>query len=111
MQSFIRLLGFNMKDNENVPEYLQSTIDMIVKSYPNGIPKDDYYPLIKIMKNCDMSDRSVAHVIAILKKGKYRDYLYDVAHIMPNTVITQAQMDSVVKRLSPNGYEAWLKEE
>lgn len=45
--------------------HLTSTINMIEKSYPLGIPKEDYFPLLKILYD-EMSDRNIIDVISLL---------------------------------------------
>lgn len=78
---------------------------MIEKSYPLGIPKEDYLPLLKILYN-EMSDRNIIDVISLLTtKPKHivQNDLYSIA-------IKPIDCNRVLLILKQNGYEDWLLE-
>lgn len=70
-----------------VPDYIKSTFQMLVCAYPSGISDEDYYPLIHVLRGADMSYRSIAHAIPLVKGGDPDDYLYDVGHLMPTMIM------------------------
>lgn len=90
---------------------MKLTIEMFQRAYPQGITPEDYYTCIRIMKDSGMSDRSVAQAIGILKNKDYMDVLYDVAHEMPNRKIEAGEINRVVEKLKPHGYDRWLEED
>ena len=100
-----------MKENVEVPSHLKSTINMIKSAYPSGIPSDDYFPLIRIMKDSGMSDRNVSEVLSILRGGKYVDYMYDVAHLAPNKSINKNTISSIINTLKNFGFDDWCDED
>jgi hypothetical protein len=75
------------------------------------MPEEDYYPLLAIMKETGMSDRSVSSAIAAYKGGDYIDYLYDVEHVLPNRHVPEAERERVRARLKPHGFDEWAEEE
>ncbi len=84
---------------------------MVEGAYPSGIPREDYYPLIKIMKDSGMSDRSVSEVLSILQGGEYIDYMYDVAHATPNKTINENAMLNIISKLKNFGFDEWYEED
>lgn len=94
-----------------VPDYMRSTYTMIVCAYESEIPDQDYYPLIHVLREADMSYRSIAHVISLAKGGNPDDYLYDVGHLMPTMTIERQDVNRVIQKLNPCGYDSWRVEE
>jgi hypothetical protein len=100
-----------MKQRKDIPDYFLSTIRMLDATYPSGVPEGDYYPLLRVFKDSGMSDRSVADVMTIYLQGDYTRCLYEVAQILPNKKIANEDVERVIAKLRPNGYEDWLLDE
>ena len=98
-------------DFSDVPEELRSTCRLLLRAYPRGIPEQDYYPLLAIMKKTGMSDRSAASAIAAFKGGDYLDFLYDVAHVLPNREVLETEVERVRAVLEPHGFDEWAAED
>ncbi|MGQ3013513.1 MAG: hypothetical protein ACT6QS_07395 [Flavobacteriales bacterium] len=98
-------------NKEQIPQNLKLTVEMFRSAYPQGITPEDYYTCIRIMKDSGMSDRTAAQAIGILKSLDYTEVLYDVAHEMPNRKIEAGEINRVVEKLKPHGYDRWLEED
>lgn len=48
-----------------LPEYLVPILEMLRRAYPDGVPRDDYFPLLVALRD-DLSDENLAAVVAEL---------------------------------------------
>ena len=49
--------------HQDIPEHLQESYELVLSSFPNGIPKKQYLPLLRVLYD-HHSDRNLAEVIA-----------------------------------------------
>jgi len=96
---------------DGIPDHMQSTYRLLKGAFPDGIPEESYYPLLAVMKEAEMSDRSVAHAIGLYYGKDYTEHLYHVAHEMPNRSISEGEKCQIKDLLRPHGFEQWMEEE
>ncbi len=96
---------------ECIPEYLSSTVRLLKRTYPDGVPAEDYLPVLEIMSRDGMSDRNIAMAIGAYYGVDYVQYLHDVAHVLPNTTISRDEVTRVEGKLMQFGLDAWRQEE
>lgn len=94
----------------DVPTYMRSTIKMLQRTYGNVIPQEDYIPLICVLLESPMSQRSVADALALLLGGESDDYIIDVSSRAPTTEITLNELERIREKLKPYGYKEWLQD-
>ncbi len=95
-----------------IPAHLMSTYQLLQCAFPQGIEESEYLPLLSILYK-EMSDRSLAQVIAEWMGREYYAVLNDVyrvgaADLCP--LVSQGELDHVKQQLIQCGYEMWLLE-
>jgi len=99
---------------ESLPVYLADTYKMLKCAFPNGI-SEEYLPIVMAFLTEHMSIRNAAAVIASLRpavqyhRGDYMIYYNMVAHNMWTRSLTEKERNELIVKLSPFGYENWLK--
>ena len=96
---------------DNVPKHMHSTYMLLRSAYPKGIPDHDYFPLMAIMADTGMSNRSIAEAMGLYFGKEYSEFLHDVAHVLPNTEMHEGEKRRILRRLQPHGFEQWAKED
>jgi len=96
---------------DNVPKHMHSTYMLLRSAYPEGIPDHDYFPLMAIMADTGMSNRSIAEALGFYCGKEYIEFLHDVAHLLPNSEVHEDEKRRIVRRLQPHGFERWGKED
>jgi len=98
----------------NTPEYLISTVDMVRRAFPSGVPDiARRYALIELLRRGECSDRSIAQVLAATD-GTNREAavcLYEVQHVQPMEPLDDLALEQAGLALEANGYKEWLMEE
>ena len=99
-----------------VPPELLSTYNMITSAFPDGIPKDLYYPLLAVLTE-EMGDRGVSKVVALVLDTHYVSVLNDVwgvrgelARRSGEIFLPEEKILQVRAALREHGYDDWLKE-
>ena len=96
---------------DNVPKHMHSTYMLLRSTYPEGIPDKDYFPLLAVMADTGMSNRSIAEAMGLYLGKEYIEFLHDVAHVLPNTVVHEDEKCRILRRLQPHGFEQWAQED
>jgi len=94
-----------MNMNEEIPSHLLSTIRLVEKAYPHGVPQRDYLPLLFVLSEhlCE-ENLAVAAAFWCLGKGsRLNDVLAAKRQCPPS--------DSVIAKLTAAGFRDWLSEE
>jgi hypothetical protein len=96
---------------KTIPSHLVSTYQLLQCAFPQGVETQEYLPLLSILYE-QMSDRSLAQVIAELTGKEYSIVLNDIYHVGSNTLPTEvrAALLSVQQKLTNCNYENWLTE-
>jgi hypothetical protein len=100
-------------DAGQLPPYLRSTQEMLRRAYPEGIPEDDYLPLLALL-HAHMSFRTLARVMADATGRAYETVYQDVlGAASPHQPGKPPLIDleRVRLRLQPHGFEQWCAEE
>ena len=97
-----------MCSERQAPEGLESTIDMINRAYPRGIPSDDYLPLIAILAE-EMSEKGIGSAMAFIGYDRFV-VCNDVAKVQSFATPKMSDVQRVRNRLEPAGYQDWLSE-
>ena len=95
-----------------IPTHLVSTYQLLQCAFPQGIEDHEYLPLLSILYE-QMSDRSLAQVIAEFIGKEYPAVLNDVYRIVAAYAFSSAVeevLDSVKQKLIRCDYEKWLLE-
>ncbi len=97
---------------KTVPAHLVSTYQLLECAFPQGIEEQEYLPLLSILYE-QMSDRSLAQVIAEFTGREYHTVLNDVYRVgAAQTFLSEVEevLNGVKQRLMPCDYEKWLIE-
>ncbi|MEM8829182.1 MAG: DUF3349 domain-containing protein [Cyanobacteria bacterium P01_G01_bin.19] len=92
-----------------IAPHLRSTYELIRSSFPDGIDRDSYLPLLAILEQ-DMSDRNLAETISYYTKQDYSKVLNDVWAAQSTSIPSPESLERVKTRLLACGYEEWLNE-
>lgn len=95
---------------KTVPAHLVSTYNLIQCAFPQGIDQQVYLPLLSILYE-QMSDRSLAQVIAEYTGKDYYGVLNDVYLVGSMVTNSSNVTDSIKQKLMSCGYEKWLADE
>jgi hypothetical protein len=96
---------------KTIPAHLVSTYQLLQCAFPQGIEDEEYFPLLSILYE-QMSDRSLAQVIAEFTEREYPAVLNDVYRVGSPEMIPSVEevLDSVKQKLIRCDYEKWLLE-
>jgi hypothetical protein len=96
---------------QTIPAHLISTYQLLQCAFPQGITEQEYLPLLSILYE-QMSDRSLAQVIAELTGKEYSIVLNDIYRIGSTALLTEvkAALPSIQQKLRHCNYEQWLTE-
>ena len=83
---------------------------MLSRAYPNGIPQDDYFPLLWLLAE-EMSEEGIANVFVHIPGFEPIVVANDVAKSLSTHWPSAEQIKRVKKNLAKFGYEMWLREE
>jgi antitoxin component HigA of HigAB toxin-antitoxin module len=92
-----------------LPSYLESTRDLIQRTFPYGIDNDAYLPLLTLLEP-ELSDRNLAIVIASLTNKEYSQVLNDIYHVKSHPLNNPEQIEVVRSLLDENGLTTWLEQ-
>jgi hypothetical protein len=88
----------------NIPTRLQSTAELISRAYTEGVPPEDYFPLLFFMSEhfCEENVSILAAVWRGRIKGSPMNDVLAAKAAAPDSSL-------VVQKLKPNGLEEWLR--
>ncbi len=84
-----------------------STRDLILRSFPDGVPDEDYPALIWVLDDAKMSQRSITTALA---ESSVRDYfvaLNDTRNVLAAREVHEAGGRKIIERMKPYGYGGW----
>jgi hypothetical protein len=93
-----------------IPEHLQSTYQMICRAYPDGIPRNEYFPLLAVLAE-HMSEECLSDVIGFLPGFDPIVVTNDVAKVLSTDRPAFGDMERIKERLKGASYGDWLLEE
>jgi hypothetical protein len=96
---------------EQLPPYLHSTYDLIVRAFPDGISDEDYFPLLAVFEPTEISARNLGAVLEAIDGRNYSLHYYNLLHELPYRKPRRADIDRVRAKLESVGFAAWLKED
>lgn len=91
-----------------VPEYLESTYNMVSQTFPDGICEDEYWVMLFLFYE-HMSDRNLALIMTYFTDKPSEVILNDIyksCHIK----FTSELLDKVRDKLDKCGFEEWKNE-
>lgn len=97
---------------KTIPAHLVSTYQLLECAFPQGIAEQEYLPLLSILYE-QMSDRSLAQVIAEFTGREYHAVLNDVYRVGATKTFpfeVEEILNSVKQKLIGCDYEKWLIE-
>jgi hypothetical protein len=96
---------------KTIPAHLVSTYQLLQCAFPEGIAEQEYFPLLSILYE-EMSDRSLAQVVAEFMGREYRAVLNDVYRVTSAQSLTSEieVLESVKQKLNRCDYQKWLLE-
>ena len=95
---------------KTISAHLASTYQLSQCAFPQGIDDQKYLPLLSILYK-NMSDRSLAQVVAEYTGKDYHVVLNDVYRVGSMTTFSSEVLDSVKQKLMSCNYEKWLADE
>jgi hypothetical protein len=93
---------------QTIAPHLASTYQLIQSAFPQGIDDESYAALLALLGE-EMSDRTLAQVVADCTGKEYAVVLNDIYGVANQTVLNPA-LAEVKQRLQRHGYENWLME-
>ena len=102
-------LPLNRQALDAVPEYLRSTVSMMRSAFPDGLPLEDYGPVLYLFRQRNWSYRGIAEAVQTCFEKEYTDALHDAY----GSDTPRAPLDKVEhlrQHLQSHGFEAWEKE-
>lgn len=91
-----------------IPPSLQSTVRLLDRSYPEGVPEDMLLPVLRLLYS-ELSDRNLAFVasqVACLEPSIALNKVYEAAELD----LHDPRVQAAAERLKKHGYDAWLAE-
>jgi hypothetical protein len=95
---------------KTIPTHLTNTYQLIQRAFPQGLDEQVYLPLLSILSE-QMSDRTLAQVIAEYTGKDYHGVLNDVYQAGSGIESSTETIEAVKQRLASFGYEKWLADE
>lgn len=95
---------------KTIPAHLVSTYQLLQCAFPQGIEEQEYLPLLSVLYD-QMSDRTLAQVIAEFTGKEYHVVLNDVYAVGSIATFSAEVLDAIKQKLMPCNYEMWLNEE
>src|SRR5947209_16695063 len=92
-----------------IREYLASTCALLQRTFPQGLPEEDYFPVLSILGE-QMSNRSLASVISHFTGFDYAIVFNDVLRAQSTDVPRPEDRERVKRCLLDCGYAEWLAE-
>ncbi len=100
-----------MSNQNDIPDYLRSTHELLQCAFPEGIEVEDYFPLIAILRGeGHMSFRNIAVVLSAIMHKPYIEAYNDASGFQSDDISDQGDIERVKRRLASCNYEQWLKE-
>jgi hypothetical protein len=96
-----------MSEVSPVPEYLQSTYQLVKCAFPNEITQDEYQAILHFLHPY-MSHRTLAEVLSALTNNTYIYVLNDAMGYDLIPTVDYATMKAVLKKLDECGYSKWI---
>jgi hypothetical protein len=94
---------------QTIAPHLASTYQLIQSAFPQGIDDESYAALLALLGE-EMSDRTLAQVVADCTGKEYAVVLNDIYGVANQTVPSPV-LSEVKQRLQRHGYDNWLLEE
>ena len=92
--------------SDEIPEHLRSSLELVKRAYPEGVPEADYLPLLAALYEY-FSDRNLAELTTFWSDRDYHVCLNDVYKAAAGKLDTAR----VHERLLAAGLKEWEKEE
>lgn len=100
-----------MNTTGEMPTYFQSTLDMIKRAYPEGLPSEDRDSVIVLLHE-QMSIRSISEFMTFVDGSDYYQNYNDVSGALSKRDGPSLEdIERVSFVLREAGYEVWLDEE
>lgn len=96
-----------MEANRVIPEHLRPAYKMITAAYPQGVPEEDYFPLLALLKR-HMSVRNTAEAVSSAFSMDYFMVLNDAYGPGGDPADIERVRD---KLQQGGGYEEWEQED
>ncbi|AGC41815.1 hypothetical protein MYSTI_00465 [Myxococcus stipitatus DSM 14675] len=94
----------------SVPAHLASTVSLIDRAYPEGVPEADYLPLLSVLYPY-MADENLVEVISLLM-GRDRDVVMNDVYTAGAAVGLHPDSVAAVRaRLVASGLNEWTRED
>ena len=94
---------------DEIPKWLESTIALLKRAYPDGVSQDDWDGIMFLLYE-HMSDRALAKTVSYFTGIDYPIHYNDVLRIGAYGC-EPAIVERVRMRLNAAGYDEWVAEE
>jgi len=84
-----------------------STRELILRSFPDGVPEEEYPALIWVLDDAQMSQRSIATALAESGVRNYIIALNDTLGVLADREAYAARGRKIIERMKPYGYDGW----
>lgn len=94
----------------NVPSHLQSTVNLINRAFPEGVPDADFLPLLAVLY-AHMADENLVEVVSLLTGRGRGAVLNDVYAAGSLVGLDPDDVAAVRARLVSTGLDEWIVED
>jgi hypothetical protein len=94
-----------------VPAHMLSTVTLLRRGYPDGIPVEEQPVLMAVLGEIGMSDRSIAAGMGYYHDLPYVDFLYQASTCTLDAAVTEEAKEMVREKLRPFGFDQWAEED
>lgn len=93
-----------------IEEHLKSSLNLLNAVYANGIPQEDYFPVLNFLYE-DFSDRNLARLMSSFCSIDEGVVLNDIYKSQSDEKPSNEKLNQIRAKFFPFGYEEWKKED
>jgi hypothetical protein len=98
-------------NEESVPSYWLGTYKMLTTCFPESLPSDDYFPIIRVLSEWN-SEGAVSDIMMMCGFGEHYVIVEsDFIKVISGQVkVSDEELERTISKLMLHGYDAWLDE-
>lgn len=97
-----------MENQNQVPDYLQATYELLKCAFPEGITDEEYWPVLSLLHQT-MSFWTIADVLSALTQKDRSEVYNDASGFGLDPLPDAEAVEKVQQKLVRCGYNDWIK--
>ncbi len=99
-------------EGQDLSPELQSTYELLRRAFPEGISEADYFPVLAVFADTEISSRNFSKVLECLDGRHYAEHLYLFTHELPNRPPPEpVAVEATRRRLNTAAFQEWMNED